>query len=142
MFLVNCVFVPCQKGAVLTKMAKMTNLHSTPLKTRASLLRPLKTTKMAGVTQEKAWFRKSRVWFFPEKPCPSFPWLFCFTKENLQNYQGFSVPAERIETLENKRKHPFEQGNSLLKINQGNPNNQGKEGQGMSLFHSLSLVPP
>ena len=35
-----------------------------PLKTRASLLRPPKTTKMtkmAGVTQEKAWFRKSRV---------------------------------------------------------------------------------
>ena len=35
-----------------------------PLKTRASLLRPLKTTKMtkmAGVTQAKAWFGKSRV---------------------------------------------------------------------------------
>ena len=29
MFLVNRVFVPCQKGAVLTKTAKMTNLHST-----------------------------------------------------------------------------------------------------------------
>ena len=28
-FLVNRVFVPCQKGAVLTKTAKMTNLHST-----------------------------------------------------------------------------------------------------------------
>ena len=33
-------------GAVLTKMANMTKLHSTPLKTRASLLRPPKTTKM------------------------------------------------------------------------------------------------
>ena len=35
-----------------------------PLKTRASLLEPQKTTKitkMAGVTQAKAWFRKSRV---------------------------------------------------------------------------------
>ena len=35
-----------------------------PLKTRASLFRPPKTTKMtkmAGVTQAKAWFRKSRV---------------------------------------------------------------------------------
>ena len=35
-----------------------------PLKTRASLLRPPKTTKMtkmAGVTQAKAWFRKSRA---------------------------------------------------------------------------------
>ena len=28
-FLVNRVFVPCQKGAVLMKMATMTNLHST-----------------------------------------------------------------------------------------------------------------
>ena len=28
-FLLNRVFVPCQKGAVLTKTAKMTNLHST-----------------------------------------------------------------------------------------------------------------
>ena len=45
-----------------------------PLKTRASLLRPLKTTKMtkmAGVTQEKAWFSKSRVCTFvlPGKKC-------------------------------------------------------------------------
>ena len=28
-FLVNRVFLPCQKGAVLMKTAKMTNLHST-----------------------------------------------------------------------------------------------------------------
>ena len=35
-----------------------------PLKTRASLLKRPKMTKMADVTQEKAWFRKSRV-------CPS-----------------------------------------------------------------------
>ena len=28
-FLVNRVFVPCRKGAVLTKTAKMANLHST-----------------------------------------------------------------------------------------------------------------
>ena len=36
-----------------------------PMKTRASLLRPpkaTKMTKMAGVTQEKAWFRKSRFY--------------------------------------------------------------------------------
>ena len=35
-----------------------------PLKTRASLLRPPRTTKMmkmAGVTQANAWFRKSQV---------------------------------------------------------------------------------
>ena len=28
-YLVNRVFVPCQKGAILTKTAKMTHLHST-----------------------------------------------------------------------------------------------------------------
>ena len=57
-FLVNRVFVPCQKGAVLTKTAKSDEVAFYPLKTRASLLRPPKTTKMtkmAGVTQEKAW---------------------------------------------------------------------------------------
>ena len=31
-----------------------------PLKTRASLLRPPKMTKMTKITQAKAWFRKSR----------------------------------------------------------------------------------
>ena len=58
-------FCPCQRGAVLTKTAKMTNLHSTlATETRFSLLRPPKTTKMTemvGVTQTQAWFRKSRV---------------------------------------------------------------------------------
>ena len=42
-----------------------------PLKTRASLLRPPKTTKMtkmAGVTQAKAWFRKSWVCSYKLKP--------------------------------------------------------------------------
>ena len=40
-----------------------------PLKTRASLLTPRKTTKItkkAGVTQAKAWFRKNPILFFPE----------------------------------------------------------------------------
>ena len=68
-FLVNRVFVPCQKGAIFTKTARMTNLHSNPLKTRVWLLRPPKTTKMtkmAGVTREKAWFRKGQVCSSPE----------------------------------------------------------------------------
>ena len=41
-----------------------------PLKARVSLLRPPKTTKMtkmAGVTREKAWFRKKPGLFFPDK---------------------------------------------------------------------------
>ena len=36
-------------------------------------------------------------------------------------------------------KHPNNQGNSLLKFNQGNPNNQGKEGQG---FLPKNTKPP
>ena len=48
----NSAFVPCQKGGVLTKTTKMTNLRSNR-QTRAFLLRPratTKMTKMAGVT--------------------------------------------------------------------------------------------
>ena len=37
--------------------------------------------------------------------CPSFPWLFCFTKENLENDQGFSVPAECTRTLEKTKEN-------------------------------------
>ena len=50
--------------------AKTTNcIAFYPLKTRVSLLRPPKTTKMtkmAGVTQAKAWFRKNPGLFFPD----------------------------------------------------------------------------
>ena len=37
--------------------------------------------------------------------CPVLPFLGCspFTKENLQMYQGFSVPAERIKTLKKNK---------------------------------------
>ena len=54
-----------------------------PLKTRVWLLRKPKTTKMtkmAGVTQEKAWFRKGRVCSsLKEKTCSKYvvgkaPW--------------------------------------------------------------------
>ena len=77
--------------------------------------------------------RADCLFFICALPCPSFPWLLCFTKENLENDQGFSVPAECLKKPgKNKTKHPFYQGNSLLKINQGNANNQGKEGQGRS----------
>ena len=63
---------------------------------------------------------------------PVLPFLGCSVlTENLQIYQGFSFAAEHRRTLEKHGKDPFQQGNSLLKINQGNPNNQGKEGQGM-----------
>ena len=49
MFLVNRVFVPCQKGAGLTKAAKMTNLHPRTPETKWR------------VAQAKAWFRESRA---------------------------------------------------------------------------------
>ena len=63
-FLVNRVFVPCQKGPVFDEDGENDEFAFYPLKTMVSLLRPsptTKMTKMAGVTQEKAWFRESRV---------------------------------------------------------------------------------
>ena len=62
MFLVNRVIVPCQKGP-FDGNGENDEIAFYPVKTRASLLRPPKTTrmtKMAGVTQATAWFRKSR----------------------------------------------------------------------------------
>ena len=56
------------------------------------------------------------VWFLPRKT-PKFTKDF-LPLPNPQN------PWKR------QRKHLFKQGNSLLKIYQGNPNKQGKEGQG------------
>ena len=52
------------------KTAKNDEFAFYPLKTRASLLRPPETTKMtkmAVVTQAKAWFRKKTGLLFPEK---------------------------------------------------------------------------
>ena len=67
-FLVNRVFVPLPKRGHLDKNSKNDEFAFYPLKTRASLLRPTKTTKMAGVAQARhgPWFRKSRV-------CSSLP---------------------------------------------------------------------
>ena len=60
-FLVNRVFVPCQKRGRFDENGENDKFTFHPLKTRASHIRLQKTTKMAGVTQAKAWFRKSRV---------------------------------------------------------------------------------
>ena len=62
--LASRVFVSCQKEGRFDKNGEKDDFAFYPLKTRALLLRPPKTTKvtkMAGVTQAKAWFRKSRV---------------------------------------------------------------------------------
>ena len=62
-FLVNRVFVPCQKR-LFDENGENDELAFYPLKRRASLIRPPKTTKMtkmACLTQAKAWFRKSRA---------------------------------------------------------------------------------
>ena len=58
-FLVNRICVPCQKGA-FDEDGENDEFAFYPLKRGASLLRHPKTTKMAGVTQAKAWFRKNR----------------------------------------------------------------------------------
>ena len=65
----NCVFGkpwfrPLPKGGRFDENGENDEFAFYPLKTRASLIRPPKTTKMtkmAVVTQAKAWFRKSRV---------------------------------------------------------------------------------
>ena len=51
--LVYCFFLPLQKEGVSTKMAKVTNLHSTHLAPQTP--ENDKMTKMVGVTQAKAW---------------------------------------------------------------------------------------
>ena len=64
MFLVNRFFCPLPKRGRFDENGENDEFALYPLKTRASLLRPPKTTKMtkmAGVTQAKAWFRKSLV---------------------------------------------------------------------------------
>ena len=57
MFLVHRVLVSPAKRGEFDENGENDEFAFYPLRTRASLLRPLKTTKMAGVTQAKAWFR-------------------------------------------------------------------------------------
>ena len=52
-------------------------------------------------------------------------------RKNLTFTKDFRFTAEPTKSLEKAEKIPnFKQGNSLLKSNQGNPKNQGMEGQG------------
>ena len=63
-------FCPLPKRGCFDANGKNDEVAFYPLKTRVWLFRPPKTTKMtkmAGVTQAKAWFRKKRGLFFPEK---------------------------------------------------------------------------
>ena len=55
-----------------------------------------------------------------------------FTKENPKFSKDFPPLPNPLKPFF-QGKHPNNQGNSLLKIYQGNPNNQGKEGQGPPL---------
>ena len=55
--------------------------------------------------------------------------FFCFTKEKPQIYQGFSLTAEPTKILGKDRENTKTTKEiPLLKINQGNPKNQGMEG--------------
>ena len=69
-FLVNRVFVACQKGAVLTKTAKMMNFIL-PTETRALLLKTRKTTKKWRVSlRQRHGLEKARFvlpWLFTEQ---------------------------------------------------------------------------
>ena len=70
---------------------------------------------------------------------PVLPFLDCsvFTKENPKFTKEFPSLPNPLKPWKRQGKHPNHQGNSLLKIYQGNPKNQGKEGQGES-----SAIPP
>ena len=62
-------FCPVPKRGCFDENGENDEFAFYPLKTRASLFRPPKTTKMAkmvGVTQAKASFRKKKGLFFPE----------------------------------------------------------------------------
>ena len=57
---------PCRKQRIIDENGKkMANGHSVHKKTRALLLRPLKTMKMTGVTHAKTLFAKSPVFAPP-----------------------------------------------------------------------------
>ena len=73
-------------------------------------------------------------------PCPSFPWFFLvLIKENLRITKDLLSLPNPPNPWKRQRKPQNNQGNSLLKIDQGNPKNQGKEGQGLWLrFNSFS----
>ena len=71
MFLVNRVFVPLPKRGHFDENGENYELAFYPLKTGASPLKPPKTTKMpkmAGVTEEKAWFRENQVCYSLKNP--------------------------------------------------------------------------
>ena len=54
-------FCPLPKRGRFDENSENDEFALYPLKTRVSLLKPPKTTKMTKITQEKAWFGKSRV---------------------------------------------------------------------------------
>ena len=81
----------------------------------------------------------------PKEPAPKKPTFKCslaflslifsaLPRKTPQINRGFLYPAEPTKTLEKAEKtHINNQGNSLLKANQGFPKNQGTEGQGLAL---------
>ena len=61
--------------------------------------------------------------------------VFLFYQGKTSNLPRISLTAEPTNQWKRQRKYQNNQGNSLLEINQGNPKNQGKEGQGsVSVF--------
>ena len=71
----------------------------------------------------------SEKWKLLSSPCPAFPWLFCFTKKKLPNYQGFSVPAERTKTLEKQEQRPILARKIFAAKNQPRKSKQSRKGR-------------
>ena len=77
-----------------------------------------------------------RSWFFSIfGPFPVLPFLdFSVSpRKNSQFTKDFCPLPNPLKPWESQRKRTNNQGNSLLKINQGIPKNQGKEGQGLGI---------
>ena len=70
--------------------------------------------------------------FLRSQSCLARPFLDCsvFTMKNLKFTRDLSSLPNPLKPCKNQGKHPNDEEKSLLKIYQGNPKNQGKEGRG------------
>ena len=83
--------------------------------------------------------RRKKAFFlrYPQmclNPHPVLPFLAfsVLPRKNLKFTKDFLSLPNPQNPWKRQRKYQNNQGNSLLKINQGNPKNQGMEGQGIS----------
>ena len=77
-------------------------------------------------------FKTVTVTFSGNNPVLPFLAFSVLPRKNLKFTKDFLSLPNPQNPWKRQRKYQNNQGNSLLKINQGNPKNQGTEGQGNS----------